>query len=154
MVPSAGRTAPLRCYIRTSGAPVGKTTDTTERVPPLIQRVTLSPYDPPPAEKQKSICHQLTIPKHHNIVMLLMKTATVRDLRYNFPRIEAWLGGGQEVLITKHAKPLAKLTPQPETPKRKLEHPDYEARLKRIWGNRVFTAAEVEEMRAFETGEP
>ena len=83
-----------------------------------------------------------------------MKTATVRDLRYNFPMIEAWLGGGQEVLITKHSKPLARLTPQKEEPKCELKHPDYKARLKRIWGDRVFSAAEVEEMRAFETGEP
>ena len=33
-------------------------------------------------------------------------------------------------------------------------HPDYEARRKRIWGDRVFTQEEVDEMRAFETGEP
>jgi len=26
--------------------------------------------------------------------------------------------------------------------------------MKRIWGDRVFTQAEVDEMRAFETGEP
>lgn len=83
-----------------------------------------------------------------------MKTATVRDLRYNFPMIEAWLGGGQEVLITKHSKPVARLSPEQAKPKPKLKHPDYEARLTRIWGERVFTAAEVEEMRAFETGEP
>jgi len=34
-----------------------------------------------------------------------MKTATVQDLRYDFPKIEAWLAGGEEILITKHAKP-------------------------------------------------
>jgi antitoxin (DNA-binding transcriptional repressor) of toxin-antitoxin stability system len=84
-----------------------------------------------------------------------MKTATVRDLRYAFPTIEAWLASGQEVLITKRAKPLAKISPAgADAGKKKLKHPDYEARRKRIWGNRVFTDAEVEEMRAFETGEP
>lgn len=85
-----------------------------------------------------------------------MKTATVRDLRYDFPRIEAWVQAGEEVLITKHAKPVAKLSAAgPSRPaRRKLVHPDYRARLKRIWGDRVFSAAEVEEMRAFETGEP
>ena len=86
--------------------------------------------------------------------MHVMKTATVRDLRYNFPLIEAWLGGGQEVLITKHSKPIAKLSPAQKASTPKRTHPDYEARRKRIWGDRVFTAAEVEEMRAFETGEP
>ncbi len=84
-----------------------------------------------------------------------MKTATVRDLRYDFPKIEAWLASGQQVLVTKHAKPLAMVSPAPAAKaKKKLKHPDYRARLKRIWGDRVFTAAEVEEMRAFETGEP
>lgn len=84
-----------------------------------------------------------------------MKTATIRDLRYDFPKIEAWLRAGEEIEITKHSKPIAKLTkPGEPTPKPLPPHPDYQARLKRIWGDRVFTAAEVEEMRAFETGEP
>ena len=83
-----------------------------------------------------------------------MKTATIRDLRYDFPKLEAWLASGEEILITKHAKPVAKISP-PAPPTQKLPtHPDYRARVKRIWGDRVFTQAEVEEMRAFETGEP
>jgi antitoxin (DNA-binding transcriptional repressor) of toxin-antitoxin stability system len=84
-----------------------------------------------------------------------MKTATVRDLRYDFPKLEAWLAGGEEILITKHSKAVAKISRATEIPAAKLPpHPDYEARRKRIWGDRVFTHAEVEEMRAFETGEP
>lgn len=84
-----------------------------------------------------------------------MKTATVRDLRYDFPKIEAWLAGGEEILITKHAKPVARISAASAAPERTLPpKPDYRARLKRIWGDRVFTQAEVDEMRAFETGEP
>jgi antitoxin (DNA-binding transcriptional repressor) of toxin-antitoxin stability system len=84
-----------------------------------------------------------------------VKTATVRDLRYDFPKLEAWLAGGEEILITKHSKVVAKISRATETPAAKLPpHPDYEARRKRIWGDRVFTQAEVDEMRAFETGEP
>jgi antitoxin (DNA-binding transcriptional repressor) of toxin-antitoxin stability system len=84
-----------------------------------------------------------------------MKTATVRDLRYDFPKIEAWLAGGEEVVITKHAKPVARMTGAPASDHRKaLKHPDYGARRKRIWGDRVFSQTEVEEMRVFETGEP
>ncbi len=84
-----------------------------------------------------------------------MKTATVRDLRYDFPKIEAWIAGGDEILITKHAKPVARILP-PSVPTGKggPRHPNYEARLQRIWGGRVFTREEVDEMRAFETGEP
>lgn len=84
-----------------------------------------------------------------------MKTATIRDLRYDFPKLEAWLAGGEEILITKHSKPVAKISPPGTKTKKKLPPlPDYEARRKRIWGDRIFTQAEVEEMRAFETGEP
>ena len=84
-----------------------------------------------------------------------MKTATIRDLRYNFPKIEAWLTSGEDILITKHSKPLARITRSTTKPKRKLPQlPDYKARRKRIWGDRVFTSAEVDEMRAFKTGEP
>ena len=84
-----------------------------------------------------------------------MKTATVRDLRYDFPKLEAWLAGEEEILITKHSKVVAKISRATETPAAKVPpHPDDEARRKRIWRDRVFTQAEVDEMRAFETGEP
>lgn len=85
----------------------------------------------------------------------MLKTATVRDLRYDFPKIEAWLAGGHEIAITKRGKPLARLSPETRGGNGgKLKHPDTAARRRRIWGDRVFTAAEVEAMRAFETGEP
>jgi antitoxin (DNA-binding transcriptional repressor) of toxin-antitoxin stability system len=85
-----------------------------------------------------------------------MKTATVRDLRYDFPKIEAWLRAGQEIQITKRSKPLGRILPESKAAKKKPMPPlpDFKARLQRIWGDRVFTRAEVEEMRAFETGEP
>ena len=82
-----------------------------------------------------------------------MKTATLRDLRYDFKKIENWLKLGEEVEITRHSTPIARLSPAKKG-KTKLVHPDYEARAKRIFGDRMFTESEVEEMRAFETGEP
>lgn len=84
-----------------------------------------------------------------------MKTITVRDLRYDFPKVEAMLRLGEEILITKHNKPLATLLKsKPPVKKAKPALPDFAARRKKIWGDRVFSAQEVEEMRAFETGEP
>lgn len=83
-----------------------------------------------------------------------MKTATIRDLRYDFPKIEAWLEGGEEIVITKHSKPIARLQSEKAVEKPVLKHPDYEARRKKTWGERFFTQQEVDEMRAFETGEP
>lgn len=83
-----------------------------------------------------------------------MKTATVRDLRYDFPKIEAWLEGGEVIVITKHSKPIARIQSERTVKMPALKHPDYEARLKKTWGDRFFTQQEVDEMRAFETGEP
>lgn len=84
-----------------------------------------------------------------------MKTATIRDLRYDFPRIEAWLKLGEEVEITRHSQPVGRLSP-PGKPGRAKRRPlpDFEARRKRIWGDRIFSEAEVDAMRTFEVGEP
>jgi antitoxin (DNA-binding transcriptional repressor) of toxin-antitoxin stability system len=47
-----------------------------------------------------------------------MKTATVRDLRTSFPKVEAWLAEDGEVMITKGGKPVARLLAPlaPKTP--------------------------------------
>ena len=79
-----------------------------------------------------------------------MKTATIRDLRYEFSRVEAWLRNGDEIEITKHGKPIARITPPPKPVQRKLIKPDIMARLKKTWGDRIFSAKEVAEMRAAE----
>jgi antitoxin (DNA-binding transcriptional repressor) of toxin-antitoxin stability system len=78
-----------------------------------------------------------------------MKTATVRDLRNNFSKIEAWIAEGEEVRIEKRGQPVAYLNARPRG-EREFVMPDFEARLKRIWGDRVFTAEEVKAMREFE----
>ncbi len=76
-----------------------------------------------------------------------MKTATVRDLRYNFPRIQAWIRNGDEIELTKHGRRIARITPLTNRAQHK---PDILARLEKNWGNRVFTANEVAAMRAAE----
>ena len=78
-----------------------------------------------------------------------MKTATVRDLRNQFSRVAAWIAEGEPVEITKAGKLFARL--MPVTPaKQKLVKPDVMARLKETWGDRIFSAKEVAEMRAAE----
>lgn len=78
-----------------------------------------------------------------------MKTATVRDLRNDFGKLETWLAEGQEIQIEKRGIPVAVLSP----PKKAFVKPDYRARLKRLWGDRVFTEEEVIAMREAEYGE-
>lgn len=77
-----------------------------------------------------------------------MKTASVRDLRNNFSKIEAWIADGEEVRIEKRGQPVAYLHAKPR--EQAFVMPDFEARRQKIWGDRVFSAEEVKAMREFE----
>ncbi len=82
-----------------------------------------------------------------------MQTLTVRDLRYDFAKVEAWLADGQEIEITKHGKPVARLSPPASAKAPKFDIEAHQRRMKETWGDRVFTMAEVREMREAELGE-
>lgn len=79
-----------------------------------------------------------------------MKTATVREIRNQFARISAWIEHGESVEITKAGKAFARLVPAHAGQPRKLVKVDFLKRLKKTWGSRVFTSAEVAAMRAAE----
>ena len=79
-----------------------------------------------------------------------MKTATVRDLRNHFARVAAWIAEGEPVEITRSGKPFARLVPATGRKSRKLVKPDILAQLRQTWGKRVFSPAEIAEMRAAE----
>lgn len=65
-----------------------------------------------------------------------MKKATVRDLRYHFPEIEARLMKGEEIEVRKRHKVIARLLPvRPKTE----AYPDFAARRKKIFGKRRAT---------------
>jgi antitoxin (DNA-binding transcriptional repressor) of toxin-antitoxin stability system len=83
-------------------------------------------------------------------ISLTMKTATVRDLRNRFPRVAAWISEGEPVEITRAGKLFARLVPATPEKSRKLVKPDIMAQLKETWGDRIFSAKEVAEMRAAE----
>jgi antitoxin (DNA-binding transcriptional repressor) of toxin-antitoxin stability system len=66
--------------------------------------------------------------------MYHMKSMSVRDLRYRFPQVEARLRQGEEIAITKRKRIIARLVPE-RPAKRKI--PDFGARLKAIYGDRI-----------------
>ena len=76
-----------------------------------------------------------------------MKTATVRDLRNNFSKLEAWLGNGEKIRIEKRGRAIAMLSAMPRKGSKAVRMPDFAARLKADWGDRVLSAAEVKAMR-------
>lgn len=70
-----------------------------------------------------------------------MKTATVRELRTEFPRLEALLFGGETIAITKRKRIVAKLVPV-DTPVR----PDFRRRFGEVvpsGGRRAESAVEL-----------
>jgi len=77
-----------------------------------------------------------------------MKTVTVRDLRDSFSKLEAWLLEGETICIEKRGQPIGMLTAwRPDAPSGMVK-PDFAARRRAIWGDRVFSEAEVAAMRA------
>lgn len=63
----------------------------------------------------------------------IMKKATVRDLRYRFPEIEAQLNKGEEIVLYKRRKMIARLLPV--RPKAEA-YPDFAALSRRIFGKK------------------
>lgn len=68
-------------------------------------------------------------------IMYHMKKASIRDLRYEFKKIERLLLQGEEVQITKRRRVIARLTPESAQPR--AEMPDFLGRLREIYGDKV-----------------
>lgn len=82
-----------------------------------------------------------------------MQTLTIRDLRYDFAKVEAWLADGEEIEITKHGKAVALLSPPGGRNVAKFDIDEHRRWMKETWGDRVFSAEEVKEMREAELGD-
>lgn len=67
--------------------------------------------------------------------MYHMKTASVRDLRYEFKKIERLLRQGEEVQITKRRQVIARLVP--ETLQHPVELPNFLRRLRATYGEKM-----------------
>jgi antitoxin (DNA-binding transcriptional repressor) of toxin-antitoxin stability system len=63
--------------------------------------------------------------------MYHMAKASIRDLRYQFRKVEDLLKQGEEIQITKRKRVIARLIP--ERGKKKPVIPDFLARLKKIY---------------------
>lgn len=76
-----------------------------------------------------------------------MKTATVADLRNNFRRVSSWIEHGETVQIIKRGRAFAQLMATPPSTPKAVPKVDFMAQLKEIWGDRMFSDAEVQAMR-------
>lgn len=65
-----------------------------------------------------------------------MRQASVRDLRYEFKKIERLLRQGEEIQITKRRRVIARLVP--ENDQAPAELPDFLGCIRAIYGDKVF----------------
>ena len=69
----------------------------------------------------------------HNPVMPSVNIRQLRDTR----RLKAWLRAGKTVELRERDKLIARIVPEQETPKTPANWPDFAARAKKIFGDRV-----------------
>jgi prevent-host-death family protein len=69
-----------------------------------------------------------------------MRTATVRQVRHDFGTVLKLVEDGEEIAITKRGHVVARLCPPPRSRPHKATMPDFAARLKRTFGNKVLPA--------------
>jgi antitoxin (DNA-binding transcriptional repressor) of toxin-antitoxin stability system len=72
-------------------------------------------------------------------MMYHMTKASVRDLRYEFKKIERLLLQGEEIQITKRRRVIARLVPERAEGAKKM--PDFEARMRSIFGDKVLAVS-------------
>jgi antitoxin (DNA-binding transcriptional repressor) of toxin-antitoxin stability system len=71
--------------------------------------------------------------------MYHMTKASVRDLRYEFGKIERLLLRGEEILITKRRRVIARLVPERAEGAKTM--PDFEAPMRSIFGDKVLAVS-------------
>lgn len=76
-----------------------------------------------------------------------MKTATIRQIRHDFSTVLSWVEDGEQVEVTNRGKIVALIiAPKPKFAPIK-KRPDFAARLKRIYGDKVLQGDVVIEER-------
>jgi prevent-host-death family protein len=65
-----------------------------------------------------------------------MKTASVRDVQRHFRKVLAWVENGEEVLVTRRNKTVARLVPSIPASPSPVPLPDFATRARAIWGTR------------------
>lgn len=83
-------------------------------------------------------------------IMCHMKTATIRQMRHDLSTVLAWVAEGEEVTVLKRSKPVARLCPpRPAEPKARPTMPDFAARAKAIFGDKVIPNMVLEEREGY-----
>jgi antitoxin (DNA-binding transcriptional repressor) of toxin-antitoxin stability system len=66
------------------------------------------------------------------VMMLHMKTATVRQVQHNLAEVLSWVEDGEEVQVLRRSKVVARLVPPDPRP---VATPDFVGRARAVWGD-------------------
>jgi antitoxin (DNA-binding transcriptional repressor) of toxin-antitoxin stability system len=78
-----------------------------------------------------------------------MKAATVTEVIEDFPAVLRWVEGGEQVQVLHEGHPVAFICPVPH----QVRQPDYLARLKKNFGDKVVSVEASAALRDFNRGE-
>lgn len=70
-------------------------------------------------------------------ILCHMKTATIRQVRHDFNTVLAWIADGEEVTVLNRTRPVARICPPRAQAPVKFKMPDFAARAKAIFGDRI-----------------
>ncbi len=85
--------------------------------------------------------------------MCHMRTASIREVHHDFNRILDWVADGEEVAITRRSVTVARLLPAKRKKSKRAKMPDIEARLKKIFGDRIISDKAMQKFWDQERGE-
>ena len=81
-----------------------------------------------------------------------MKTATIRQVRNDFGSVLHWVACGEEVTVTRRTHPVAMIVPPRPVRRARVALPDFGARLRATYGNRLIDQAAVDAVLAENRG--
>ncbi len=76
-----------------------------------------------------------------------MESATVRELKHHFSKIEGWVQRGECVSVSKRGEVIFEILPRPQHKQIKPKKFDFERWLNRVWGDRCLNEKELKMMR-------
>ena len=78
-----------------------------------------------------------------------MKTVTIRQVHHDFSAVLALVAQGEEVTVLNRTRPVARICPlRAQAPAKKFKMPDFAARAKAIFGDRIIPNVVLEEREA------
>jgi antitoxin (DNA-binding transcriptional repressor) of toxin-antitoxin stability system len=73
--------------------------------------------------------------------IMIMPSVNIRQLR-DTRRLKAWLRAGTTVELRERDRVIARIVPE-KTEEKKIQYPDFAARRKKIFGNRILPGANI-----------